>query len=334
MRTKVYRSDCGGKRQFAPPSPSGGNGVSVLERGGRRSRAPPQKERMSELVEELYREGYAIVRGFFGPAEIAEIAAAADRVYAEGLRHHATYRHKNLLLEVLDDPQARRRVVLQAHWSAWLEPVLERMRRAPRYLEVLEPFLGRDIKQITHQLHWKPPGAKYTFYRYHQDARFRNAQAVRNLLYGTVNTGLAIDAQTAANGALRVIPRSHLRGYLGLSEDGTIMTGSTPDAALLRAGLDPAAAVTCEMAPGDLLLWTLYTVHGSGPNLSGQERRFMINSYVRAADSERGEWAFRDGVSTPLGEEPQICKYEQLRERPGPFYIEPDWTEEAQATKH
>ena len=55
----------------------------------------------------------------------------------------------------------------------------------------------------------------------------------------------------------------------------------------------------------------------------------MINSYVRAADSEHGEWAFRDGVSTPLGPEPQICKYEQLRERPGPFYIESDWTEEA-----
>ena len=47
----------------------------------------------------------------------------------------------------------------------------------------------------------------------------------------------------------------------------------------------------------------------------------------------RGEWAFRDGVSTPLGPEPQICKYEQLHERPGPFYIEPDWTEEAQAAR-
>ena len=30
-----------------------------------------------------------------------------------------------------------------------------------------------------------------------------------------------------------------------------------------------------------------------------------------------------------LGTEPEICKYEQLRERPGPFYIESDWTEEA-----
>ena len=288
---------------------------------------------MRDLVEQLHREGYAIVRGFFAVRDMQEIAAAADRVYQEGLRHHATYRDKNLLLEVLDDPQAGRRVVLQAHWSAWIEPLLERMRRDPRYLAVLEPFLGRDIKQITHQIHWKPPGAKYTFYRYHQDARFRNAAAVRNLLYGSLNTGLAIDRQTVANGALRVIPRSHLRGYLGLSEDGTIMTGATPDEELVRAGLDPGTAVTCAMEPGDLLLWTLYTVHGSAPNVSCEDRRFMINSYARAGDSERGEWAFRDGVSTPLGAEPQICKYEQLHERPGPFYLEPDWTEEAQAAK-
>ena len=83
------------------------------------------------------------------------------------------------------------------------------------------------------------------------------------------------------------------------------------------------------MEPGDLLLWTLFTVHGSAPNVSDYDRRFMINSYVRAGDSDRGEWAFRGGVSTPLGTEPEICKYEQLRERPGPFYVEADWTEEA-----
>jgi ectoine hydroxylase-related dioxygenase (phytanoyl-CoA dioxygenase family) len=111
------------------------------------------------------------------------------------------------------------------------------------------------------------------------------------------------------------------------------MTGATPDEDLRTAGLDPAAAVSCEMQPGDLLLWTLYTVHGSAPNLSSGDRRFMINSYTRAADSDRGEWAFRDGVSTPLGPQPQLCKYEQLHERPGPFYIEADWTEEARAAR-
>jgi phytanoyl-CoA hydroxylase len=281
------------------------------------------------MLEQLYSEGFAIVRGFLPAEEMLQVRAEAERIYQEGLKHHATYRDRNLLFEVLDDPRAKRRVVLQAHWTAWISPYFERLRRDERYFGLLEPFLGRDIKQITHQIHWKPPGAKYTFYRYHQDARFRNAAAVRNMLYGTVNTGLAIDRQSTANGALRIIPRSHLNGYLGLSEDGTIMTGETPDDDLRRVGLDPGDAVTCEMQPGDLLLWTLYTVHGSAPNVSAGDRCFMINSYVRASDSDRGEWAFRDGVSTPLGPEPEICKYEQLRERPGPFYVEDNWTEEA-----
>jgi phytanoyl-CoA hydroxylase len=288
---------------------------------------------MQELERQLHTDGYAIVRGFLGSDEMAQMSAETDRMYQEGLKHHATYRDKNLLFEVLDDPQARRRVVIQAHWTAWISPYLERMRRHSKYFDILAPLLGPDIKQITHQIHWKPPGAKYTYYRYHQDAKFRNAAAVRNLLYGTVNTGLAIDRQTVENGALRVVPKSHLRGYLGLSEDQTIMTGETPDEDLVRVGLDPKSIVTCTMEPGDLLLWTLYTVHGSAPNMSAMDRRFMINSYVRAGDSDRGEWTFRDGVSTSLGAEPEICKYEQLREKPGPFYIEDDWTEEAQAAR-
>jgi ectoine hydroxylase-related dioxygenase (phytanoyl-CoA dioxygenase family) len=284
---------------------------------------------MQDLVAELHAEGFAIVRGFLSPSETAEISAETRRMYQEGLKHHATYRDKNLLFEVLDDPKANRRVVLQAHWTAWLSPLLERIRRSEKYFAVLEPFLGRDIKQITHQVHWKPPGAKYTSYRFHQDARFREGNAKDfGYLQSTVTTGLAIDRQTVENGALRVIPKSHRLGYLGLSDDGPIMVGQTQDEELRRAGLDPSSIVACEMEPGDLLLWTLFTVHGSAANVSDYDRRFMINSYVRADDSERGEWAFRDGISTPLGTEPQICKYEQLRERPGPFYIESDWTEE------
>ncbi len=287
---------------------------------------------MHDIVEELRSEGYAIIRGFLSPADTAAISAEVDKLYAEGLKHHATYRDKNLLFEVLNDPKARRRVVLQAHWTAWISPVMEEMRRSNHYYSVLEPFLGPDIKQITHQVHWKPPGAKYTSYRFHQDARFREGSIKSfDYLHSSVTTGLAIDRQTVQNGALRVIPKSHRLGYLGLSDDGPIMVGQTQDEELRRAGLDPKAVVTCEMEPGDLLLWTLYTVHGSAPNVSDYDRRFMINSYVRAADSDRGEWAFRGGVSTPLGAEPEICKYEQLRERPGPFYIESDWTGEAAA---
>jgi ectoine hydroxylase-related dioxygenase (phytanoyl-CoA dioxygenase family) len=288
---------------------------------------------LHHVVQQLQSEGYAIIRGFLSPAQIASVSAETDRIYTEGLKHHATYRDRNLLFEVLNDPKAKRRVVLQAHWTAWISPLMEEMRRSRHYYAVLEPLLGRDIKQISHQIHWKPPGAKYTSYRFHQDARFRegNLKAF-DTLASSVTTGLAIDRQTKENGALRLFPRSQQLGYLGLSDDGPIMVGETQDKELRAAGLDPAAMITCEMEPGDLLLWTLFTVHGSAPNRSTYDRRFMINSYVRANDSDRGEWAFKDGQSKGLGSEPAICKYEQLRERPGPFYIESDWTEEGVGT--
>src|SRR5580692_8160533 len=156
---------------------------------------------MQDLVQEIRSEGYAVVRGFLSPSEIAQISAEADKMYQEGLKHHATYRDKNLLFEVLNDPKANRRVVLQAHWTAWISPFMEQMRRSEKYFAVLEPFLGADIKQISHQVHWKPPGAKYTSYRFHQDARFRQGN-IKDFSYArsTLTTGLAIDRQTVENG--------------------------------------------------------------------------------------------------------------------------------------
>src|SRR5258705_13752160 len=93
----------------------------------------PQKLAMNHFVEQLNNAGYAIIRGFLSPAETAEISSEVDRLYAEGLKHHATYRDRNLLFEILDDPKARRRVVLQAHWTAWISPLMESMRRSAKY---------------------------------------------------------------------------------------------------------------------------------------------------------------------------------------------------------
>jgi hypothetical protein len=63
-------------------------------------------------------------------------------------------------------------------------------------------------------------------------------------------------------------------------------------------------------------------VHGSGKNVSTHRRRLYINGYVRAADCDRGEWAFRDGQPVAFGAEPALVHFEDLRERPGPHYID------------
>jgi ectoine hydroxylase-related dioxygenase (phytanoyl-CoA dioxygenase family) len=285
-------------------------------------------------VAHYWEHGYAVVRGLFTPAEMQEAQRESRRIYEEGLKHHATYRDHNVLFEILPESFAGQRYVLQAHWYAWFSPLFEKMRRDPRVLAVMEPLLGNDIKQVAQQIHWKPPGAtRRSGYRFHQDLRFRDRNDVyRDLMTSYINTGLAIDPATTENGCLQVFPDSHKLGYLGLSDDGPIMKGSTQAHELVAAGLDPAKVVNLELEPGDLALWGLLTVHGSNANQSQKDRAFAIQSYVKASSSDRGEWAFKNGVSTPLGETPEICKYEQLREKPGPFYADDKWYE-AEAVK-
>src|SRR5258708_21025502 len=189
----------------------------------------------SDHVDHYWEKGYAVIRGLFPKEEIAKAQAEAKRIYAEGLKHHAPYRDRNLLFEVLPESFPGRRYVLQAHWFAWISPHFEWLRRDPRYYRVLSPLLGGNIKQVVQQIHWKPPGAGLTGFRFHQDMRFRErTDAFRDVMSSYVTTGLAIDPATSENGCLRVIAGSHKRGYLGLSDDGPLMKGETQEAELKR----------------------------------------------------------------------------------------------------
>lgn len=103
------------------------------------------------------------------------------------------------------------------------------------------------------------------------------------------------------------------------------MLGLTEDEELQAVGLDPSDVVDLELAPGNLTIWELLTPHGSLPNTSENDRAFALSSYVKAENTSRGEWVFRDGVSVPLGPKPRLCKYEKLFEEPGPLYDETPW---------
>ena len=185
---------------------------------------------------------------------------------------------------------------------------------------MLAPLIGKDIKQIINQLHWKAPGAVGDF-AWHQDSRFRKPyEAYRNLGDSYVQTGLAIDPHDPLSGGMKFIPRSHAEGDLDL-DTGTEVLGSAMKDDLLRGvGLNPDDVIELDLGPGDLALWSPHLVHGSGNNKADHRRRFYINGYVRAEDCDRGEWAFRNGEPVPLGDEPALVHYEQLRENPEPHY--------------
>lgn len=268
-----------------------------------------------------WRDGYAIVRGFFSADEIAEISDALDQLYAEGIAHGRCFRHGNLFYNVARDSSGEP-LTRMVQWPSYHQPMLNHVRLDARFAELLEPLIGNDLKQIINQVHWKAPGSLGDF-AWHQDSRFRRpATAYRNLARAYVQTGLAIDPHTRQSGCMRIIPRSHMRGDLAMDSSKLVLGRAMTDAALREVGLSAGDAVDLLLDPGDLALWSPYLVHGSGENLSNHRRRLYINGYVRAVDCDRGEWAFRNGHPVPLGPRPALVHYEELHAQPGPHYVD------------
>jgi Phytanoyl-CoA dioxygenase (PhyH) len=271
-------------------------------------------------VEHYRKHGYAIVRGLFAPAEVEAIGEAADQVHAEGIGHGRSFRHGNLFYNVGADesggPQVR-----MVQWPSYHQPVLNAVRLDRRMAELLEPLLGKDLKQIINQIHWKGPGGRSEF-AWHQDCQFREpAEAYRHLGRSYVQTGLAIDPHTPESGCMRFIPASHLGGDLKLETPKEVLGIAMNDSVLEAAGLSAESAVEVVLDPCDVALWSPFLVHGSGVNRSSHQRRLYVNGYVRAEDCDRGEWAFRDGEPVPFGPEPALVHYEALRERGDPHYV-------------
>jgi ectoine hydroxylase-related dioxygenase (phytanoyl-CoA dioxygenase family) len=278
---------------------------------------------MSQDYIGFYREnGYAVVRGLFGPDEVAALATAFDRVYAEGMLHGRSFRVQNTLFSIANDA-ALGPIVRMVQWPSYFNRELERIRRDPRILTVLEPLLGRNLKQIINQMHWKPPGAAMAEFGFHQDSRSRRPrEAYRDLANSYIQTAIAVDPHRMENGAMVICPGSHHLGELPFDATRSAMRTAMDEADLMQYGLDPADVVPLELDPGDLALWSVHTLHGSGPNRSAIDRRLYINGYVIAANCDRGEWAFRDGVPCPVTGEPALVHYEELHTDPGPRYVD------------
>ena len=99
-------------------------------------------------------------------------------------------------------------------------------------------------------------GVEFNFHQDNQYSRFDGPG---------INLWFALTPMTADNGALRVVPRSHL--------DGTLPSEESPDKdGHKEVTFDPADCVPVLMNPGDCVAFTRLTVHGSGPNHSPEHR--------------------------------------------------------------
>ena len=100
----------------------------------------------------------------------------------------------------------------------------------------------------------------------------------------TTSIWIAITPSTVDNGCLRFIPGSHLTTDPGV-HDSTPKPDEMFSASLDPAVFDSSAAVDVELQPGQLVIFDVYTVHGSKANLGtiprvGLSCRYMPGTSV------------------------------------------------------
>lgn len=89
------------------------------------------------------------------------------------------------------------------------------------------------------------------------------------------NVMLTLDLFTADNGALQIVAGSHAQGRLPGCSDERQLAGFYTD----PNAFDVDAAQTLEVAAGSCIFFSPHVVHGSGPNLTEQQRRAVIMTY-------------------------------------------------------
>jgi ectoine hydroxylase-related dioxygenase (phytanoyl-CoA dioxygenase family) len=228
-------------------------------------------------MREFYEEnGYLLVRGVFGVAEVEEMRDAIARILdsVSGTEHDRSHTWS-------DVDQALQ--LKGFHDLPYHDAVFTRMVAHPRLVEVLTSLIGPDVQLHHTKMLVKPPeqGAPFPM---HQDYPYFPHER-----HSVLAASVHLDETDEENGCLHVIPGSHTLGPL--EAQGASHTVDYP----LESGTPLPAS------PGDVLFFNYLTIHGSGVNRSTRTRRNVLFQYRDPADPPLLREGVEDHVDWGMG---------------------------------
>jgi ectoine hydroxylase-related dioxygenase (phytanoyl-CoA dioxygenase family) len=223
--------------------------------------APPATRRAA-----YDRDGFVVVRGLFGQAEMRAAAADADRLLVE-CDHLKTA--KNLRCRWQTNVLTGECTFETFDPVIDLSPVCGRLARDPRLLAVLRELYGELACLFKDKLIYKPPGVKG--YGLHQDWI-----AWDSFPRSFLTVLVPIDPADRENGCTVVYPGYH--------RDGPLTPPDGQYHELPADAVDEARAVPLVLEPGDVAIFGGFTPHRSDPNVSGRWRRQLYLSYNAGSD--------------------------------------------------
>lgn len=211
--------------------------------------------------DEFWRDGYLVLKGVFGAAEVSAWNAEGDRLWAEvrADRENPRVQWRGVTAggEIADriDP------VLD------ISPVFAALAHDPALIDLASSLLGRDVAIFKAKLITKRPGT--AGYGMHQDHPYWEHAGAAAGDFLTVL--VAFDRFDAENGTPEVFPGLHHARV-------PAPPGEPLDADESR--MDTSGGVLIELEPGDLALFHSLMPHRSAPNRSARDRRGLFVTYL------------------------------------------------------
>jgi ectoine hydroxylase-related dioxygenase (phytanoyl-CoA dioxygenase family) len=247
-------------------------------------------------IRQFYDDGYLVVEDLYSRDEVAELAAAAERLRAVGRELAAGLPPGDDAGEVKVEYAGSQfvvganRRVLRIVWAGGCEPAFLEAGRDPRLTSIVGQLFGSDSAvHLLNQLHAKYPHDGLEF-EPHQDSEHRR--------YGTpewrdvdgrgsyIQSVVAIDDTTPENGPLIFYPRSGRRGHL--------------DPASVRRRFRNRPGVPALLKAGSAAFFGPYVVHRSAENQGDAPRRIAINGFALPGANARDYFGSGTGVPVRL----------------------------------
>ena len=216
---------------------------------------------LAGVAQQLRAQGYATQPAVYSPAEINRLLTLIDTAPANSAnfrRSQDVFAIRHLLHEI------------PALWAALLTPKLRKL---------LTALFPADAPHLVKAIYFDKPAGSNWLVAWHQDVMVgvserqelpgfgpwstKNGDTTvlppRKILESIITIRLHLDDCDTTNGALRVVPGSHLHGVIAATE----LPAYTP------------RATTCAVAAGDVMLMQPLTLHASQRSTSPRPRRVI-----------------------------------------------------------
>jgi phytanoyl-CoA hydroxylase len=224
---------------------------------------------IDDVLERYNRDGYALVHNLLSDAEVGMLQAITDQVSAQAMGAEG----ETPIFDFEDghtpeDPRIQR--IKKPHR---IDPFYNALARHARILSIVRKLIGENVRLSHSKINMKAARLGSPL-EWHQDWAF-----APHTNMATCVVSVMIDDTDMENGAMQVLRGSHKGPLIEHHDDENYFVGAIAPGTL---GMNLSAAVSLTGRAGTISFHHPLTIHGSGANRSGRQRRILFLEYAAA----------------------------------------------------